>query len=110
MDLYYRIILGNDIMEPYHRIILMNRIPGIPGESPDAPGTSRISRARPWDPPGMPLGPPGTPLGPPGTPLGSLWTPGDPHGPKKQQYLNKCTAPEALDCCIRILSLQHISQ
>ena len=41
--------------------------------------------------------------GPPGLPGDSL---GPPHRPKKRRYLNKCTAPKSLDCCVRILSLQ----
>ena len=47
--------------------------------------------------------------GPQGTPLGPSQAPGSPHGPQKQPYLNKCTAPGDIDCCIRILSLQRMT-
>ena len=62
-------------MESYYRIILMKRIPGIPGESQSPHGTSRTPQARPWDPPRTPLGPPGSP-----------GTSRDPRGPQKRPY------------------------
>ena len=60
MELYYGIILQDNITELYY---------GIPG----------IPWARPCDP-GTPMGRPGTPLGPPGTPLERLGTPLGPPG------------------------------
>ena len=91
---YYGIILRNYIMEFDNTIIFMKRIPGMPGESTEPPVTSR-------DPMGTPLEYPGTPWTPRGPP-------GDLHGPQKQIYLNKFPAPEAVDCCIQIPSLQRI--
>ena len=52
--------------------------------------------------PGEFLKPPETSGDPPGTPL---WTPREPQvppRPQKRAYLNKFTAPEPLDGCIRI--------
>ena len=69
-------------------------IPGIPGQSPEPPGIS-------GDPPGTPVEPQGTTQGPPG-PQGTA------HEEPKRPCLDKCTAPEALDDCIRILLLQRI--
>ena len=82
-------------MDLYSGVILVKRIPGIPRASPEPPGTSD-------DPGACPLAPQGTPLGPPEDPR-------DKHGPQTQPYLSKFPAPEALACCIRILSLQCIA-
>ena len=88
-------------MDSYYGIILMKRIPGMPGTSPEPPGISGIpwatslgtpedapgtpEHARPWDPPGdFPETPRGTPLRSPGDAPGdllegplidALWTP-----------------------------------
>ena len=61
-------------MELYYGIILMKKIPGmpgtspelpgIPGESPEPPGPSGIPRARPATQWGRPLDPLGHPQGP----------------------------------------------
>ena len=72
----------------------MKRIPGIPKQFPEPP----------WDR-----------WGPyahaPGNPQGHSWDPpvppGDPHGPQNS-HNNKLSAPEAFNCCIRLLSLQRI--
>ena len=107
---YYRIILRNDINEVYYGIIFMKRIPGMPRTSLELPGAPGIPWARPWEPRGRPwdprarLGPPGDVPETPGTPLGpprdAPKTPRDTYGPQKMQYLDKYTAPEALDCCV----------
>ena len=47
-----------------------------------------------------------------GTPVTSWGPPRDPpppQGSQKRPYLNQCTAPDAFDCCIRILSLRERS-
>ena len=80
------------MMELYDRTIVLKRIPGIPGKSLESCGTSRALL--------------GTPLGPP---VDAPGTPGDPHRPQKRQYLSTFAAPEAVDCCIRILLLQRIA-
>ena len=54
------------------------------------------------------LGIPGTSLGAPGNSQ-QLLAPVTIWGPQKRPYLNQYTAPEALDCCIQILSLQRIA-
>ena len=54
-------------MARYYGIVVMKRIPGMPGTSLEPPRD-------PGDPLGTPLGPPWTSLGPQGTPLGH---PGD---------------------------------
>ena len=43
-----------------------------------------------------------------GTP-GTSREPWAPPGPQKQPYLNKGTAPEAFDCCIRLRFLHRIA-
>ena len=48
-------------------MILMKRIPGIRGESPESAGSS-------GDPPATPLGPPGDAPGTPGDLQGASWT------------------------------------
>ena len=101
----------------------MKRIPGTPGTSPEplgsrgspghAPGTPGDPQARPWDTPGAP----GTPKHATGTfgevletPQGRPWDPRDLQGgPQKQSYLDKYTAPEALDCCFQTCSLLPIA-
>ena len=65
MGSYYGTILWNDIMETYSGIVFVERIPGMPGTSPELLWD-------PGDPLGTLLGPPGTSLGHPGTPLGHL--------------------------------------
>ena len=120
-ELYYGIILRDHLYE---------KDPGDAWNVPGAPWDPRDPLGTPLGPPGTPLGPPGTPLGPPGTPLGrpgtplgppgtslrrprdAPGTPGDlqgplmdplwtPYGSQKRSYLDKYTAPEALDCCVR---------
>ena len=63
----------------------MRTIPGIPRESTEPHGTAE-------DPSGTLLAPPGIT-----------------HRPQTKPYLDKCTAPEALDSFIRILSLQRMA-
>ena len=62
-------------MELYHGIIFMERIPGMPGTSPEPPG----SRGSPGHGPGTPRDAPGTPGHAPGTPGDAPGTPG--HAP-----------------------------
>ena len=61
----------------------------------------------------LPRDPPGTPGDPSGTPRGVSETPrrppGTPYGPQKQPYLDKYTAPEALDCCVPTCPLRTIA-
>ena len=114
-ELDYGIILRNDIMELYYGIICMKRIPGDAWDAPeslgprgrpwdrqarpwDPWGSPWDARARPWDPRGRPWDAPGTPLGPLGTPRDTY---GTPYGSQKWSYLDKYTAPEALDCRVR---------
>ena len=70
---YYGIILRNDVMESYYGISLMRRIPGIPGEPLEPPGTPQTSLGDARGTPGHALGrlgdAPKTPRGPPGTPM-----------------------------------------
>ena len=79
MGLYYGIRLRDYMTGSYYRIILRNDIMelyyGIISMKtiPGMPGTSP-------EPPGIP---------------------GIPHGPKKQPYLNRYTAAEALDYCVQ---------
>ena len=101
-ELHYGIILPNYIMELYHGNFFMKRIPGIqgsPGSAQSILGPHEITGARD--------------LGPPWDAPGTTWDHQGPavtrHGPQKQPYLNKFTAPEAFDSCIRILFLQHFT-
>ena len=88
---YYGIILQNDIMELYYRI--MKRIPRMPRTSHELPWDPGDPLGPPLGPPGTPMGPQGTPLGPPGdvpeTPQGRPWNPQEPpgtsYGPQKAQ-------------------------
>ena len=92
---HYGIILRNDLMELYYAIILMKRIHGMPGTSPETPGIPGVPWARSWDAgdapgtpgqapgapgdaPGAPGDAPGTPRHAPGTPGTSWETPGTP--------------------------------
>ena len=96
---YYGIILLNDSMELYHEIIFLKRISRMPGTSREPPGILGIPCARPWDPrarPGISGDVPEVPQGRPWNPRGPPMTP---YGRRKPQYLEKLTAPEALDCC-----------
>ena len=103
------------------------RIPGMAGTSLEPPGIPRIPWARPWDPwgrpwdlqgnpwdpQGHPWPPPARPWDPQQTPLGpprdAPKTPGTSMDHNKKQYLNKYTAPEALDCCVRTCLLGPIA-
>ena len=106
MGLCRGIILRNDIMELYYRIIFMKRILGMARTSLEPPGIPRTPWARSWDPQGRPWDPWVRPWDPRGAPLGPPW---EPHGPQKYQYLNKYTAPEAFDCCVRTCLLLPIA-
>ena len=121
MELYYGIILRTYITGSYYGIIwqkiLWNYITesllekgsrGCMGRA-RSPLGSRESPGHAPGTPGAPLGPLGTPLESPGDAHGIPGTPGHPHRPRKRPYLNGFTAPEALDCGIRILSFQHIA-
>ena len=72
----------------------MKRNPETPRTSAEPPGMSGTPQARPWVPRGFPRDPQGTP--------------GNSHRRQKNSYVSKCTAPEPLGCCTRILALQGI--
>ena len=101
MGLYYDFILRNYIADLYYRIILWNYITELCRETES--GNPWTVPGPPWDP----RDPLGTPLGPPRDEPRTPGTPGDPHRPQRNSWLVKFTAPEALDCCIRILLLQR---
>ena len=118
----YGIILQNDIMEEIGLNHLYGKDPGDARDVPGAPWDLRDPLGTRPGPPGTSLGSTGTPLGPPrdapstprdapgtpgyapGTPEGRPWDPTDSYGPQKRQYLDKYTAPEAFDCCVRTCS------
>ena len=92
-ELYYGVILRQYIMESYYGFMLPNDIEELPCEKD-------LRDAR--DVTGGPSGDSADLLGPSQDP------PGTPHDPQKQTYLKTNTAPGALDCCMRIPSLQRI--
>ena len=76
---------------------------GPPGDAPEtpghAPGTSWDAPGPPWHAPETPKERPWDPLEPPMTPYGS----------QKRSDLDKYTAPETLNCCVRTCSLGPIA-